>query len=357
MLCAFALADVKINETTFPDKAFREYVQKEFDKDGSGTLDSAEIKSTTGIFANELGISSMKGLEYFTELTTLQCLNNSLKQLDVTRNTKLVIFSFWGNQISSIDLSNNTKLESLGCGNNKLTSLDVSHNPRLKVLQFSNNQVTKLDLSHTPDLESLWCDQNKIKTLDVRKCPTLNRIVSAKKAAEHPWGTYGWWEENEFGDPYPALFLDKTVKVISGETSVTVNGGVYELDAKGNAAVFTGPANKKAKSLVILDTVKINGKKYKVTEIAAGACEGMSKLAKLTIGKNVKTIGSKAFYKCKKAKKISILGTALKKVGADAFSGTPKKAVVSCPKKKIKAYTKLLTKAGLKKTAKVQAVK
>ena len=42
-----------------------------------------------------------------------------------------------------------------------------------------------------------------------------------------------------------------------------------------------------------------------------------------------------------------ILGTALKKVGANAFAGTPNKATVTCPKKKIKAYTKLLQNAGL----------
>ena len=108
---------------------------------------------------------------------------------------------------------------------------------------------------------------------------------------------------------------------------------------------------------MIQDTVKINGKKYKVTEVAAGACKGMSKLTTLTIGKNVKTIGKKAFYKCKKAKTIKILGSVLKTVGKNAFGGTPGKAVVTCPKKKVSAYKKLLQKAGLAKTATVKAAK
>ena len=357
MLCVIALADVEINETTFPDAAFRDYIQGAFDTDQNGILDSTEIQNATIIEANAMGISSMKGLEHFTELETLMCLNNSLEQLDVSSNTKLVYLSFWGNQVSSIDVSQNPLLDTLGCGNNKLTSIVVSNNPKLKVLQCSNNLLTKLDISNTPKLESLWCDQNKLKTLDVRKCPVLLRLVNSSDAAEHPWNMYGWWEETEYGDPYPALFLDKTVKVISGESSVTVNGGIYKLNAKKTAAIFTGPKNKKASSLVIQDTVKINGKNYKVTEIADNACAGMSKLTKLTIGKNIKTIGKKAFYKCKKAATIKILGTALKTVGSDAFSGTPKKAVVTCPKKKVKAYTKLLTKAGLPKTAKVQAAK
>ena len=114
---------------------------------------------------------------------------------------------------------------------------------------------------------------------------------------------------------------------------------------------------KKAKMLVIQDTVKINGKTYKVTGIAEGACKDMSKLASLTVGKNVKTIGAGAFNGCGKMKKITILGTVLKKVGENAFSGTPKKTTVFCPKKKIKAYTKLLQNAGLAKTATIQAAK
>ena len=132
---------------------------------------------------------------------------------------------------------------------------------------------------------------------------------------------------------------------------VTFKGGIYELNEKKTAAVFTGPEKKSAKTLVIQDTVKINGKKYKVTEMAAGACKGMSKLTTLTIGKNVKTIGKEAFCKCKKAKTIKILGSALKTVGKNAFGGGYGKATVYCAKKKIKAYTKLLQNAGLSKKA------
>ncbi len=131
--------------------------------------------------------------------------------------------------------------------------------------------------------------------------------------------------------------------------SVTVDGGIYELSGNKKYAVFVEAENKNAKSLVIKDTVKIGKKTYKVTEIAEGACKGMGKLAKLTIGKNVKTIGAEAFSGCKKAKTITILGTALKKVGKNAFGGGYKKVTVLCPKKKIKTYRKLLLAAGLSK--------
>ena len=141
------------------------------------------------------------------------------------------------------------------------------------------------------------------------------------------------------------------------DDSVIAAGGKYTLSSNGKSAVFTGPTNRKAKTLVIKDTVTINGEKYKVTEVAAGACRGMGKLTTLTIGKNVKVIGKEAFFQCKKLKKIRISGTALKKAGKNAFGKGSSKVTVTCPKKKIKAYTKLLTKAGLSKKAKFKDLK
>lgn len=83
----------------------------------------------------------------------------------------------------------------------------------------------------------------------------------------------------------------------------------------------------------------------------------MGKLTTLTIGKNVKVIGKEAFFQCKKLKKIRISGTALKKAGKNAFGKGSSKVTVTCPKKKIKAYAKLLTKAGLSKKAKFKDLK
>ena len=98
----------------------------------------------------------------------------------------------------------------------------------------------------------------------------------------------------------------KVVSELPEETSVRYNGGIYELNKKKTAAVFTGATDKKATSLTIANTVKIGGKSYKVTEIKAGACEGMKKLDTLVIGKNVEKIGAKAFYDCGKLKNVTI---------------------------------------------------
>ncbi|MBO5487744.1 MAG: leucine-rich repeat protein, partial [Eubacterium sp.] len=98
----------------------------------------------------------------------------------------------------------------------------------------------------------------------------------------------------------------------------------------------------------IPNTVKINGKTYKVTSISNNVFKGCKKLKEVTIGTNVKKIGKKAFYNCKKLKKIIIKTTKLNSsnVGSNAFKGLSSKTIIKVPKKKLKAYKKLFKKKG-----------
>ena len=88
---------------------------------------------------------------------------------------------------------------------------------------------------------------------------------------------------------------------------------------------------------------------YKVTGIGGNAFDNVKNyVTKLIIGKNVKTIGKKAFYGCKKLKSIIIKSKKLKmsKVGAKAFGKINKKCVAKVPKDKYKQYKKMLKKKG-----------
>ncbi len=127
-------------------------------------------------------------------------------------------------------------------------------------------------------------------------------------------------------------------------SSVDVDGGHYVL--KGSKATFTGVTDKSIKALVIQDTVKANGKSYKVTAIEGAACNGLTKLTAVTIGKNVTSIGAQAFAGCKKLKTITINTTKLKTVGAYSFGNIKSSAVFKCPKGKAASYEKLIKKTG-----------
>ena len=211
---------VQINETTFPDEYFRNWVlSKDYGKDG--ILTDEEIAGVTRIYLNIYGkIHSLKGIEYFTELSILGCAGNPLTELDVSKctkltylecfenqltsldvskntvltelycgggdplktldisnNTELIYLSCQGSKLTTLDVSNNTALETLSCKGNQLTELDVSKNKNLKRLVCSNNQLTKLELNSLPRLESLDCIQNKLERIIVSDCPKLEDIL------------------------------------------------------------------------------------------------------------------------------------------------------------------------------------
>ncbi len=177
-------------------------------------------------------------------------------------------------------------------------------------------------------------------------------------------------------------------------------GLVLRLDPSDNTAVVTGAKKKSVTSLTIPATFKVGKKTYKITAIAEKAFKGLKKLAKVTIGKNVKTIGKdafngcvllktvsggsglvvigdgafsgckvlasftlnskvasigdKAFYNCKKLKTITVKTTKLTGdvIGKNAFGNIYSKATITCPKSKLTKYAKLFKSKGAPKTVK-----
>ena len=120
------------------------------------------------------------------------------------------------------------------------------------------------------------------------------------------------------------------------------------------AVTLTKSKNKNIKKVVIGSTVKIDGITYKITAIGNGAFKGNKKITSVTIGANVLTISNNAFAGCTKLNTIMLKTTKLQKIGANAFKGINKKATISVPKAKKKAYIKLLKGKGQAKTVKIK---
>lgn len=174
---------IKIDETNFPDEKFRKYVgNAEIDTDQNGYLTENEIAAATAMMDLDQGISSLEGLEFFTELLFLDASNTTLTKLDVSKNTKLRNLMCNGTQLSQIDLSQNKELNYLYLNDNQLTSLNVSKNEKLIYLMCSNNRLTSLDVSKNTSLTSLKCDGNQLTTLNVSNSKGLIFLECAGNA-------------------------------------------------------------------------------------------------------------------------------------------------------------------------------
>lgn len=138
-------------------------------------------------------------------------------------------------------------------------------------------------------------------------------------------------------------------------TSITDSDNSYNIiqsDINNGAVEYIGTTSKKD-TIVIPDTVKIDGVDYKVTSIGKNAFKNNKKLKKITIGSNITKINAGAFNGCKNLKTITIKTKNLKSIGKNAFKGIKVNAKIKVPSSKLKKYQKLCKNKGQKSTVKI----
>ena len=152
-----AAQGVAVNGRNFPDAAFRAWILNPANLNGAGqdgTLTEDELQAVTAMDVSNQGIASLKGIECFTNLESLNCRGNQLTQLDVNANRQLKNLNAKANWLTSLTLRL-PLLKGLYVGKNQLTTLDMSHNPRLKYSGFvgRNNDLRTLILPNVPGLQ------------------------------------------------------------------------------------------------------------------------------------------------------------------------------------------------------------
>ena len=85
------------------------------DTNGDGNLSGNEMSACKDIYFVGCEISSLMGIEHFTELTKLSCDINNMCSLDISKNLALTELYCDNNKLSSLDLSKNMALHSSGC--------------------------------------------------------------------------------------------------------------------------------------------------------------------------------------------------------------------------------------------------
>lgn len=147
--------EIAINNETFPDVNFRNYVLENFDSDKNNLLSVKEIEDIKSIDVNNMDISSIKGIEYFKYLEILNCSNNNIENVDLSSNINILSVFIGNNKLNNLDVSSCKNLRQLNCQNNVITSLNLRENKALTYLSCSNNQLTSIDLSYNINLSPI----------------------------------------------------------------------------------------------------------------------------------------------------------------------------------------------------------
>lgn len=391
-----AEAHVAVNATRFPDENFRNFVQS-YDKDNDGMLSDTELKAVKTIDCSGKNIKSLKGIEYFEWLEYLNCSNNALTSLDIHENTILQYLICNRNRLTYLELDINNKPpfinEILKRPRERYTDKDgyfydkfyffkseesetqealLIVDPYVKVTNgFKTSDPTGLGIFITTDgngtAKSSVNSGNTDDDVKLTATPNAGyqfkewQVISGGVTIVNNVFTLGS-ESVEIKAIFtkiveePAKPATPTKTTDSAKTTAEkkVTVGALKYKVSGTTAKVTGPAKKSAKKISVPAYITVGNTPYIVTEISPNAFKGMKKLTTVTIGKKITKIGKQAFLNCKKLKKITIKTTKLtkSKVGAKAFKGIYKKAVVKCPKSKKAAYKKILLKKGMKKSMK-----
>ncbi|WP_149276956.1 leucine-rich repeat domain-containing protein [Pareuzebyella sediminis] len=161
-----------MESTTIASPSFEKaLIEIGVDSDGivNGKIVTSDIAMIIYLPLENRNISDLSGIENFSGLKKLDCYDNLITSLDVSKNKNLKELDFSNNQVNSINVSQNTALTSLVCFDNQLTSLDVSQNMALATLSCTNNELTSIDVSSNTLLTQLYCSKNLLTSLDVSK--------------------------------------------------------------------------------------------------------------------------------------------------------------------------------------------
>jgi len=171
-----------------PDPVLCQVALRWIDDQGGGYKNPMSIMADDDInilrFCEAIDISgqdvrTLKGIEYFTWLDILNCSNNRLADVDLSKNIYLTILNLSGNRLTELDISKQTGLLNLYCSSNILTKLDLSTNTDLRYLYCDSNRLESLNISRNSALRILNCDFNKLTELDVSKQPYMLQLSCA----------------------------------------------------------------------------------------------------------------------------------------------------------------------------------
>ncbi|MEO5775507.1 MAG: T9SS type A sorting domain-containing protein [Flavobacterium sp.] len=161
-----------------PDANFKaQLIALGVDTNVDGEIQINEALVPTSLNVSNSNISDLTGIQYFTNLTQLNCSANNLSVLDLLLLTNLLSLDCSNNNLTTLDVGNLTNLTSLNVVNNQLTEIvDLDLLVNLDFLSLYQNQISDLNVDSLVNLTSLNTGNNPLGTLNVSQNTNLTYL-------------------------------------------------------------------------------------------------------------------------------------------------------------------------------------
>lgn len=137
------------------------------DTNNDGEIQVSEALAVTNLWLYNANITSLAGIENFTNVTQLNVYGNNIPNLDLSVMPQLTRINISGNHIVNLNVNGLSNAEWLNCLFNDITSLDLMGMTTMTFVQCQNNQLTYLNISNATNLHTIYCQNNLLTNLDV----------------------------------------------------------------------------------------------------------------------------------------------------------------------------------------------
>lgn len=175
------------DDSGFEDPVFREWISENVDTDHNGLLSAKEIEACTKINISSMSVDSLKGIEYFYNLKTLDCSHNQLLFLDLKSNTALKSLNCSYNNLTRLNLSSCKKLKELDASSNffgNSTEISFSKTSSLEKLNIASNFLNEFNFSRISGLKELNCSDCNLSSLNPASMPALEKLICSKNSLD-----------------------------------------------------------------------------------------------------------------------------------------------------------------------------
>lgn len=164
------------------------------DGNGNNEIEAAEALTVRDLYVDNQSIVSLVGIQYFTNLSLLDCSNNQIASLDLTQNVNLQDVFGSHNAITNVIFPNFTNPVHINLSHNQLSQINLATINQLVYLFLNNNNLTSLSFNN-PNYTYLVDG-----VMDLSNNPLVSLNMSQLRNSDL-----------NFGEPFDDIYINNTL--------------------------------------------------------------------------------------------------------------------------------------------------